>query len=200
LLTGIVASDPTKLPLAGGTMTGSLTLTAPAKFIGDGSLLTGVVATDATKLPLAGGTMSGTINAFDVKFVAGNSALNYKLNQYSSFANTLGPLTFIPVQLNSSVHDYIRLEFNDPCTVNLANLSITGSAYYQDNMRLITITKRAMAIADYAVTVLPPTGYVFHSPTLNGAATYSIPLTKFSVTFMVAVNGAAFTVDVISVV
>lgn len=38
-------NDITKVPISGGTMTGSLTLTAPAKFIGDGSLLTGIVST-----------------------------------------------------------------------------------------------------------------------------------------------------------
>jgi hypothetical protein len=43
-------NDITKVPLLGGTMTGSLTLTAPAKFIGDGSLLTGISSSLATNL------------------------------------------------------------------------------------------------------------------------------------------------------
>lgn len=70
LAAGGFATDVTKVPLAGGTMTGALIGTAASfnsitgKHYGDGSSLTGVVAsggfaTDVTKLPLAGGTLTG---------------------------------------------------------------------------------------------------------------------------------------------
>ena len=89
-LTNVSATDSTKLPLAGGTMTG----TSNAKTVqtrntfpeahnsydlgttgvryrnvyavnlyGDGSNITGISASDNTKLPLAGGTMTGTIDS-----------------------------------------------------------------------------------------------------------------------------------------
>lgn len=60
-LTGVTGSDPTKLPLTGGTLTGSLTVDAPGIISGNGSGLTGIVATDNTKLPLTGGTLTGPL-------------------------------------------------------------------------------------------------------------------------------------------
>jgi hypothetical protein len=44
-LTGVIGTDSTKVSKAGDTMTGNLTLTAPAKYYGDGSSLTGIVGT-----------------------------------------------------------------------------------------------------------------------------------------------------------
>ena len=89
-LTNVSATDSTKLPLAGGTMTGTLNAktvqtrnTFPeahnsydlgttgvryrnvyaVNLYGDGSNITGISASDNTKLPLAGGTMTGTIDS-----------------------------------------------------------------------------------------------------------------------------------------
>lgn len=62
-LSNVTGTDPTKLPLTGGTLTGSLTINAPGIISGDGSGLTNVTATDPTKLPLAGGEMSGAITS-----------------------------------------------------------------------------------------------------------------------------------------
>ena len=76
LLTNVLGTDVTKLPLAGGTMTGSLTLTAPAKFIGDGSALTGVIATDDTKVLKVGDTMTGSLTlTAPAKFIGDGSLL-----------------------------------------------------------------------------------------------------------------------------
>jgi hypothetical protein len=211
-------NDITKLPLAGGTVSGAMgvggnlntngtfqalgniTAVSPAKFIGDGSSLTNVVATDNTKLPLAGGTMTGNISARIIQFSPGYSAYNYKANRFTSFGNTSPGATYTVTQLNTSVHDYIRLEFNSACTVSLTNLGITTNQYYQDGQRLVTITKRNLFIADYAVTVSPPLGYLFFSKVGTDATSYSIPLGVFSVTFMISNAGGANVVDVISTV
>jgi len=76
LLTNVLGTDVTKLPLAGGTMTGSLTLTTPAKFIGDGSLLTNVLSTDNTKVLKAGDTMTGSLTlTAPAKFIGDGSLL-----------------------------------------------------------------------------------------------------------------------------
>lgn len=69
-------NDITKLPLSGGTLTNSLTITAPGKYIGDGSLLTGIAASDPTKVPLAGGTMTGSLTlTAPAKFIGDGSLL-----------------------------------------------------------------------------------------------------------------------------
>ncbi len=73
---GTGALDVTKLPLAGGTMTGALTLTGSASsvvtaasvtasaFFGDASHMANTA--DASKLPLAGGTMTGALSMTNV--------------------------------------------------------------------------------------------------------------------------------------
>ena len=195
LLTGVVATDATKLPLAGGTMTGSLTLTAPAKFIGDGSLLTGVVATDATKMPLAGGTFSGT-----VYFSNPNPAVNYKRNKLWIYDNLVG-VTYTPTQTLTSNHDHIRLNYNNACTVDLANLNCDNDAYWQDGMRTITIAKVASVLGGFAVTVNMPTGYLYYDMTSGGTSVTTIGAGVFSVTYQL-INfywgGAGARVDLIS--
>jgi len=91
LLTNIVGTDGTKLPLSGGVLTDSLTgtvglfttsLSAPnlsGSFYGNGSGLTNIVGTDGTKLPLSGGTLTGGItgttaifNSLSVGSISGN--------------------------------------------------------------------------------------------------------------------------------
>jgi hypothetical protein len=72
-LTNVTGTDPTKLPLTGGTLTGSLTVDAPGIISGDGSGLTGVTANDPTKLPLAGDTLAGD---FTLSTPNGNINLN----------------------------------------------------------------------------------------------------------------------------
>lgn len=68
-----VTTDNTKLPLSGGTITGSLSVNgtistieaiSASAFYGDGSKLTGISlggAVDTTKLPLTGGTITGNL-------------------------------------------------------------------------------------------------------------------------------------------
>lgn len=180
-------------------ISGNITSTS-GQFIGNGAGLTGVVATDNTKLPLAGGSMTGSLAVRTVSVISGFPVYNYKGNRYTSFNNSSPGGTFTVTQLNSSVHDYIRLEFNSACTVNLVNLVTTDNTYYQDQQRLATITKRFMSGADYAVTVLPPSGYTFFSKVASGAASYSIPLGVFSVTFMISSANTVNVVDVISTV
>lgn len=182
------------------TTTGNITVSAPGVISGNGSGLTNIVATDNTKLPLAGGTMTGNISARIISFVPGYSAYNYKANRFTSFGNTSSGATYTVTQLNTSIHDYIRLEFNSPCTVSLINLGISSNQYYQDGQRLATITKRNMVVGDFAVTVLPPSGYLFYSKVGVDAASYSIPLGVFSVTFMISNNNGVNVVDVISTV
>lgn len=204
-LTSVTGTDATKLPLAGGTLTGSLAMgsnaitstgsIAAATFSGNGAALTSVTGTDASKLPLAGGTMSGLINAFDVKFIPGYSGVNYKLNYYQNIANTIAT-TYTPVSSNRSYHDSIRLTANSTCSVNLQNMIANDVNYYQDRMRLVTITKVAMAAGDYVVTVFPPTSYLFCIPTVNGVITDTMPIGTFSVTYMI--NGIEGRIDLVN--
>jgi hypothetical protein len=197
-LTGVSGTDNTKLPTAGGIMTGSLTVNAPGIISGNGSGLTGVVATDNTKLPLAGGTMTGQINAQNIVFSESYSAFNYKNNRLSNIANLINGQTFSITQQNSSVHDYVCLLYNYSCTINLVNLSSTNGNFYQDRQRCVTITKRANTGAGFAVTILPPSGAFFNSPAGINASSYTIPLLTFSVTFMIIADGGGQYVDLIS--
>ena len=165
-----------------GLVMGVGTLTFPDLTV-QTTAYTGSVS-DPTKLPLAGGTMTGQINAQNILFSTNFCAQNYKRNLLSLFDNLAG-LTYTPTQDNRSVHDYIRLQYSNSCTVDLANLTVTSPTYYQDQQRLITITKKSIASGDYSVTVLPPTGYLFYSSAADGGGTYIIPVGVFSVTFMV---------------
>ena len=141
---------------------------------------------DPTKLPLAGGNMSGTINAQNINFGNGFNAVNYKRNYYANIDNN-DPFT--PASINGSIHDYIILCYNNPLTINLTNLVSTNNSFYQDGMRLVTITKSTMLLGDYVVTVNPPTGYTFYTPTNPGSLSTTIPLLTFSVTYMISFDG-----------
>lgn len=213
-LTGVTGTDATKLPLTGGTLTGALTVSSGAltvssgnitatsgQFVGNGAGLTGITSTDPTKLPLAGGTMTGSITSQSISVLPGYTIYNNKGNKFSFFSNTYaGP--FIVNQQNGSVHDYIKLLNNTPCTVSLVNLVTTDNQNYQDQQRLATITKRNMVNGDYSVSVVPPLNYVFNSKGAINASTYTIPLGVFSVTFMInsVSSQLAYEIDVISTV
>jgi hypothetical protein len=178
------------------TVSGNITSTA-GQFIGNGAGLTGVVATDNTKLPLTGGTMTGSLSTQTVSVISGYNVFNYKVNKFTNFANTnAGPFTVL--QQNSSVHDYVRLTGTVACTVNLANLIITGSQFYQDGQRLVTITKCNNFLSNYTVTVNPPTGYLFFTLSNAGSSSYFIAANVFSVTFMISNVGGSNIVDMIS--
>lgn len=74
-LTNVTGSDATKLPLAGGTLTGALitqavTVTGGYSISGNGSGLTNI--NDITKLPLAGGSISGSLAVIGT--ITGNGA------------------------------------------------------------------------------------------------------------------------------
>jgi hypothetical protein len=86
LLTNLTVNDPSKLPLSGGTLTGSLIVAAPGIISGNGSGLTGVISTDNTKLPLAGGTMTGalTLTGAAVTVQVINSSAGGQLNPLTS--------------------------------------------------------------------------------------------------------------------
>jgi hypothetical protein len=186
--TASISCTANSVILTGNTATsGTITVNAPGTFIGNGSGLTGITSTDPTKLPLAGGTLTGQLNSQNIFFGSGYSGYNYKKNLFTSIENSLG-VTYTIAQSNSSVHDYIRLEYNNACTVSLANLATQSDTYYQDKMRKVTITKKSMALGDYVVTLLPPTGYLFYNATNNGVASTTIPLGTFSVTYLINYN------------
>lgn len=195
--TFIGTGGASSVPTAGITCQGT-SVVVTGSLSGNGAGLTGVQ--DNTKLPLAGGTLTGSLGVRNINVVSGFSAFNFKGDRFSSFSNSSAGSTFTVTQLNSSVHDYIRLEFNSACTVNLVNLVTTDNYYYQDQQRFATITKRNMVLADYAVTVSPPSGYTFFSKVAANAASYSIPLGVFSVTFLISSANGANVVDVISAV
>ena len=87
-------SDPTKLPLTGGTLTGQLNGTtasfssnvSAAAFYGDGSHLSGINSSDTAKLPLSGGTLTGQLNGTTASFSSNVSAMAF----YGSGANLTG--------------------------------------------------------------------------------------------------------------
>ena len=150
--------------------------------------------TDATKVPLAGGTMTGVLN-----FTSGGTsyAQNYKRDFSYGWDNpVLG--TYTPADNIQSVHDYIRINYaNGPCTINLTNLT-AATGIHQDNQRRITIVKKAMSLGDYVVTLNAPTGYFFYDATNNGAASTTIPLGRFSATYLIAINAGANVVDLVA--
>lgn len=150
--------------------------------------------TDVTKVPLAGGTMTGILN-----FTQGglSYANNYKRDINIGWDNpVLG--VFIPLDYSQSVHDYYRINFsNGDCTINLQNLSVIA-ATHQDLQRKVTIVKCAMASGDYVVTLLPPTGYTFFDATHYGALSTTIPLGRFSATYIIAYNAFASVVDLVA--
>jgi hypothetical protein len=153
---------------------------------------------DPTKLPLAGGIMTGQINAQNINFGNGFNAVNYKRNYYANIDNPILPLSFTPLSINGSIHDYILLTFNNDCIVNLTNLVSTNNSFYQDGMRLVTITKSAMSLGDYVVTVNPPSGYTFDTPTGVNSPSTTIPLLTFSVTYMISFDGLYKKITLIS--
>jgi hypothetical protein len=143
--------------------------------------------------------MTGPLSTQAVSVISGYNVFNYKGNKFTSFANTnAGPFTVL--QQNSSVHDYVRLTGNTSCTVNLANLIITGSQYYQDGQRLVTITKSNNFSSNYTVTVNAPTGYFFFTLSSAGVTSYFMAANVFSVTFMISNVGGSNIVDMISLV
>jgi hypothetical protein len=88
LLTNIVGTDSSKLPLSGGILTGSLTGTVglfttslssasiSGSFFGNGSGLTGVSGIDVSKLPLVGGNLTGSLTGTVGLFTTSLSAPN----------------------------------------------------------------------------------------------------------------------------
>ena len=208
--------DISKLPKAGGAMTGPITSSssiAAVSFSGNGASLTGVVATDSTKLPLTGGTLSGTLamgaNAItstgaisagtfsgngaaitgviaagltgSILFTAPACAQNYKQNQ---FANWNTP-SYTPFQLNPSVHDCFRYTGSTSTNLLLTNNGCSGPVFYQDGMRLITVLRPMNGVALYSISIFPPTGYLIYYPGVDAAASYLLSAPTSSVTFMV---------------
>ena len=146
-------------------------------------------------MPLAGGTFSGT-----VYFSNPNPAVNYKRNKLWIYDNLVG-VTYTPTQTLTSNHDHIRLNYNNACTVDLANLNCDNDAYWQDGMRTITIAKVASVLGGFAVTVNMPTGYLYYDMTSGGTSVTTIGAGVFSVTYQL-INfywgGAGARVDLIS--
>lgn len=180
-----IGCSGTTVTLTGNTTTaGNITVSAPGKFIGDGSLLTGVTSTasDPTKLPLAGGLMSGTITAHDINFEVNFAAQNYKRNAYFEYEN-LPSGVYTPSQNTKSNHDLIVLVYNNTCTVNLQNLNCDNDSAWQDGMRTVTIIKRAQP-STFTVTVLPPTGYTFTDGVVVGASSYTLAGSIYTASFM----------------
>lgn len=180
LITGVVSTDSTKLPLTGGTLTGNLTVSAPSKYFGDGSALTGVISTDVTKLPLTGGTLTGTLytNAL-VNIQCGGSFLGNAskttLCELFSIDNTLA--SYSPAADQKFYH--IGLNYSNPVTINMQYLYV-NPALYPDNIRYVTVTKKSMATSDYTVTLIAPPNYVFHTSTANGTTSITMGIGVFS--------------------
>lgn len=95
-LTQVFGTDVTKLPLAGGVLTGGLTGTTglfttslsaknlSGSFIGDGSKLTGVSGIDGSKLPLAGGVLTGGLTGTVGVFTTSLSSPNLSGSFYGN--------------------------------------------------------------------------------------------------------------------
>lgn len=64
-LTGVTSSDPSKLPLTGGTLTGSLTVNAPGIISGNGSGLTGITPPDLDQVLAQGNTSTNLFTLTD---------------------------------------------------------------------------------------------------------------------------------------
>lgn len=184
-LSGVIASggtatDSTKLPLNGGTLSGPLRglsatfttyVSSPAlsgTFYGDGSKLTGVIssggtATDSTKLPLNGGSLSGPLTGTVGVFSASLSAPNLSGTYYGDGSNLTGVIktqyvppaeavftTSLSAPSVSGVFygDGSKLTgvpiYNAPSTAtfttSISSPAVSGGSFYGDGSKLTGIT------------------------------------------------------------
>jgi hypothetical protein len=162
-LTGVTGTDNTKLPTAGGTMTGLLTtqnVSVLGVISGNGSGLTGVL--DTTKLPNA--------------CCAGYSILN----------NTPPPTqTRYTVPASNVKFLTVYLTATGNCKIALVNLVTTNATYFPDGIRFVTIVKQECYTLDYLAVVEAPGGYVFKSIQGNTLTNYNINIGTSSCMFMI---------------
>ena len=138
-----------------------------------------ITSGSGAKMPLAGGTFTGT-----VYFTNPYPAVNYKRNTRWFYDNGAG-LTYTPTQTISSNHDFIILQYNNACTIDLVNLNCDNDSYWQDGMRTVTITKSASVSGGFIVTVLPPAGYTCYDITNLSSLSLTIGAGVFSATYQI---------------
>jgi hypothetical protein len=182
--TASIECTGTQVTLTGNTITyGNISVVAPGKFIGDGSLLTNVTATtsDPTKLPLTGGNLTGALTtSAGVNITCGGDIFGsgYKLSLIEFFGYDQAPNSTV-VPDTYSKFTQIVLNNSNTVTVNLQNLSASTSQF-PDGARYISITKRSMSVLDFVVTVIAPPGYLFYTPTAFQVSTITLGLGVFS--------------------
>jgi hypothetical protein len=196
-LTGVL--DNTKLPLNGGTLTGSLTVSGGNIISGNGSGLTNI--NDINKLPLAGGTLTGTLN---MGANAINSTGTITANSFAGSGSLLTGITATPSSTFLSVdqgagtytppynvtkYTTVLFQFTNSCTLDLLNFS-TDPLIFPDGARYFQIIKSSNSVVGYTVTINAPAGYTFYTPTSTAAFTpYIMGPTVFCATLVIWSNG-----------
>lgn len=166
-LTNVSASDNTKLPLAGGTLTGALqaqniTVAAGAKYYGDGSALTGIVGS----------------------FTSASTYFTQTLNQdYTIPANDVNQYTFLLGGLSAG------------CTLRLTNLGVLNIASKYRRVTITKFQYSSGDYVVYLVA--PSDGtytYGFNSPAGAQNSSFTMPLGVYSVTFDIYLRNAPYAV------
>lgn len=88
---------------------------------------------------------------------------------------------------NTTKQTTLALQYTNACTVSLANFSVSP-ALFPDGIRYFTIIKGANPTAPYTVTITPPLGYTFFSPSGANIASYSMGVTTYSLTMVIWTN------------
>lgn len=96
---------------------------------------------------------------------------------------------------NSSKQTELVLNYNNSCTINLLNLTAEDATAFPDGVRYVSITKAAVAVGDYTVTVNcpssgSPSAYPFYTPSGQNVSTYSLNVGKYGVTFIITKFGS----------
>ena len=138
---------------------------------------TAVSTSDPTKLPLAGGAMTGVLT------MQNGVAWETFISKDQGIGESYAPPT------NTSKLTTVCLQFQNACTLNLANFAV-NLAVFPDNTRYITVIKAANFLGPYNVAILPPAGYTFNSPSGNGASSYAMGPSTFSLTMTLWNNTA----------
>ena len=203
-LTGVLGTDATKLPLTGGTLSGTLssnssittsaniTTTGTGKFVGDGSLLTNLPSVAFT-----GGTLTSTLTTQNVIVqngynITGNGS-PLSLFNIVKYDQTVGQL--IEPAADYSKHFNIILNYQETCTVSLRYQYVLA-ANFPDQMRFVTITKKGLAsiVGGYSINLTLPiqntVGWTWNTPEVdNLTGTLVMGNNIFSYTFLLQTNG-----------
>jgi hypothetical protein len=150
--------------------------------IAQGAQIGGTLTSTDTIYPLAGiefpdGTTLTTANSGTTTPIYVNALL------YSqSLGSTITPAS------SSYKNTEINLQFNNACTVNLANLNCEDSTAFPDGVRYVSITKANIYDGQFDVVVSCPVGsanYTFYGPNQNDVTSITMGTGIYGITLFI---------------